>query len=143
MIDMEEQCMGGGVGDNIRHVLEVTQRLKLPVWLIETMVPTSAALLNILPSNIPRIRKNFFNAFVDTPLKAQLIESGCTTLIVMGATASMCVMNTICGGMEFTDFISRPGAIQFGFKVLTCQEIISGEVVGWSENTGVSFYSRM
>lgn len=143
VIDMEEQCMGGGVGTNIRRVLELARHRNIPVWFIETMVPTSAILKSVLPPDTPTIRKQYFNAFVDTPLKSQLDEHGCKTVVVTGATAVMCVMNSVCGGMEFTDFKSRPGAIDLGFNVITCQAVISGEVVGWSENSKIQFYSNL
>lgn len=143
VIDMEEQCMGGGVGANIRRVLELARFRNLPVWFIETMVPTSFTLKSVLPPNTPTIRKQYFNAFVDTPLKSQLDGRGCKTLVVTGATAAMCVMNSVCGGMEFTDFKSRPGAIDLGFNVITCQAVISGEVVGWSDNSKIKFYSSL
>ncbi|MGC4125788.1 cysteine hydrolase family protein [Enterobacter sp.] len=143
VIDMEDRCMGGGVGTNIRCVLELARLRNLPVWFIETMVPTSAALKNVLPPTTPTIRKQYFNAFVDTPLKSQLDAHGCKTVVVTGATAAMCVMNSVCGGMEFTDFKSRPGAIDLGFNVMTCQAVISGEVVGWSDNSKIQFYSSL
>lgn len=142
VVDMDQPGPLDSVGKNIYDVLLMARLLDLPVWLIETGVCTNPLIKSALPIGTTTIQKEYFNAFAETRLNEKINAHGCTELVVMGATAVLCVMNTVMGGIEFVVGKQYDGAVQYGYRILTSQHVISGDVC-WGGESGINFYDAL
>ncbi|MFX2611664.1 hypothetical protein [Enterobacter mori] len=109
-----------------------------------------ALLRNVLRHRIRNIPHNTsHNPQQSTPILHQkLKEKGVTHLIIMGWNANVCVASTV------GTFIPRnvldsladdsPGAIQLGYKVMTCRTILH-EIAHWENHPSskIEFFSRL
>jgi nicotinamidase-related amidase len=98
------------------------------------------------------INKHTFNAFHgNTTLLETLATAGngspITTLVVMGTETNICIDATI--GPEnikrkFTPDAEGAGAIDHGFTVLTCQDVLTGRDEIWANKSpNIKFYSNI
>jgi len=115
--------------------------LGLPVWLVELSPSgpvarprerTMVRLRAMLPRNTPRVAKQRFNAFEGTDLLARIHNAMVLSyLVVMGHEVNCCVKQTAIGGSYKPSSPFVEGATGNGFKVLTCDDILSINSKHW------------
>ena len=97
------------------------------------------------------ITKQHINAFAPNVLPnfqtmLQANPNPTTTLVVMGYSAQQCVRATAIGGADGPRAhpgITRPGAVQLGYTVLTSQLVLRGGPATWTMERGVRFYAAV
>ena len=93
--------------------------------------------------------KNKANAFIGTDLNGVLKSDGIETVVLMGFHAGACVAAT-SGGQPWSHLESFWGAVQYGFKVMSCRQILhgddggppSGKDLDWSRHPDIEFYAN-
>ncbi len=134
-----------------RKCIDFAVKSNFPVWLVELnpgtgpTVRTSIYLRGMLPPATSVITKATLNAFHKTGLRDRLNAKGIDTIILMGYASNQCVRITSVGGHlgqnntgEYT-----MGALQHGFLVMTCQQILRGGPASWATQEGVEFFSSL
>lgn len=106
---------------------------------------TRKALKGLYKGNVYHIRKPRYNAFEQTNLSQILHNLRISYVVVMGWRANFCIPWTIGVAKGQT----RMGAIQLGFTVMTCNEILHEEPARWAtwqvsncDDKKLEFYSQ-
>ena len=132
-----------------QRVLMFASRMDYPIWLVELRPnpvhhhsPTQTRLRALLPLTTPVIVKQMFNAFTGTNLHALLQAATIDGFVVMGFEVNCCVRQTATGGYPGHGNTGQhaPGAVQHGYYVLTCPQVVRGGTANWSNANGVLFY---
>jgi len=114
---------------------------------------TKIQLRALLPIDTTVINKHDVNAFFKTDLASLLAQPyrgrPVKNLVVMGWHSNVCVPATIGPQAIITPKVSfapgwniGPGAVDLNYTVLTCQQVLSGDDVEWSEDSPkIQFFS--
>ena len=134
-----------------QRILMCMQTMNYPVFSINTddpnddcFDPTRSELRGLYIMRHYSIRKPMGNAFAKTILTQLLDDLRVKILVIMGWDANVCVASTI--GVSTIKQIYF-GALQRGFTVMTCDQILHGEAANWAfEDSAYSskleFYSQ-
>ena len=103
----------------------------------------------LLPLNTRVINKHTYSAFEGSNLSQLLAQQyqceGVDNLVVMGWNSNVCVAATI--GPEVRNGKNNEvgvGAVDHNLTVLTCQQILNGEDVWWTDHSPlIKFYSHL
>lgn len=119
-----------------QRLIMYMQNVGAPVFLIEygnnSHGPLRVELTGLYSGKVIRVKKPDFNAFWKTHLDSQLKQLGVTHLVISGWNANVCVAATVgipvnyLGLNPFYYTFNGPGAIDLGYKVLTCHDVLHG-----------------
>lgn len=91
-----------------------------------------------------RIVKTKFNGFDGTTLDNELRQAHVTHVVVLGHQTNCCVMQTAIGGFyERRRGTFVQGATGRGFKVLSSDQVLSGDEAIWKLEDRVTFFSKL
>jgi hypothetical protein len=122
------------------NVLHIARKQGWPIWFITLKDKPLHSVLRAAAPKAVTYTKPRGDAFEVQAFCHAVALSRVRRIVVMGHTATQCVRLSAVGGSWKPGDQPTPGATGSGYEVLTCQEIISGDVGEWKNNVGVFFY---
>ena len=118
-----------------------------PVWFITLQDKPAHSTLAKAAQLAVTFTKPRGNAF-EVPEFVQAVKvSGVHRLVVMGHESNMCVRLTVVTGKWKSldpDEIPTKGAVDHGYEVLTCQNVLSGGPANWKDaSSSIKFYKGL
>jgi nicotinamidase-related amidase len=122
------------------NVLNIATKMGWPTWFITLNDIPLHKLLRATAPKAVTYTKPRGDAFEATAVCEAVKKSGVNRIVMMGHAGGQCVKLSAVGGRWKPSDEPTPGATGNGYRVYTCQAIISGDVKDWKNHVGVRFF---